>query len=136
MREPSIPNAHRLLIPESEAQLLAGLIGRRLERIRFDGLTASLEFDSCVLVASPEPGDGGSPTLPDEEIMRLFVGAVTPEDNAGLNSTPRLKQLDLGKRVTDIRVLHSLVLFGEAVEVGPQLLPGGVLVPAGLGLRR
>ena len=45
----------------------------------------------------------------------------------------RHKPLVLGKRVTDIRVLHSLVLFGKAVELGPRHLAGGVQLPAGLG---
>lgn len=132
MRKPSIPNTHTLLIPESEAQLLAGLIGRRLERIRFDGGSASLEFDSCALVAHPEPGAGGSPVLPKEEIMRLSVGALTPEESARLDSSPQ-KRLDFGKRVTDVQVLHSLVVFGEPVEVGPQRLTDRVQLPAGLG---
>lgn len=133
MRKPSIPNAHTLLIPESQAQLLARLIGRRLERIRFDGLSASLEFDSCVLMAYPEPGCGGSPLRPnEEEIMGLFVRPVTAEESTRHDSSLH-KQLDLGKRVTDIHVLHSLVVFGEAAEVGPLLLPGGVQIPAGLG---
>lgn len=133
MRKPSIPNAHALLIPESEAQLLASLIGRRLERIRFDGGSASLEFDSCALVASPKPGAGRSPALPSEEIMRLFVKAITTEERGRLDSSPRLKQLDCGKRVTDVHVLHSLVVFGEPVEVGPQRMTDRVQLPAGLG---
>jgi hypothetical protein len=133
MWQPSIPNAHVLLIPESEAQFLAGVIGRRLERIRFDGLTSSLEFDSCALMAHPEPGAGGSPAFPKEEIMRLSVGAITPGESAYLDSSSRLKQLDLGKRVSDVHILHSLVVFGEPVEVGPQRLTDSVQLPAGLG---
>ena len=71
-----------VVIPESQAQLLARLIGRRLERIRFDGLSASLEFDSCALIAYPEPGCGGSPLRPnEEEIMGLFVRPVTAEES-------------------------------------------------------
>ena len=132
MRKASIPNVHTLLIPESQAQLLARLVGRRLERIRFDGLSASLEFDSCALMAYPEPGCGGSPVRPNkEEIMGLFVRPVTAEESTRQHSSH--KQLDLGKRVIDIHVLHSLVVFGEAAEVGPLILPGGVQIPAGLG---
>lgn len=133
MRKPSIANAHRLLISGSEAQLLAGLIGCCLKRIRCDGASASLEFDSCTLVVCPEPGYGGSPLRPNkEEIMRLFVRPVTAEESARTDSTPH-KQLDFGERVIDIHVLHSLVVFGRATEVGPLLLPGGVPIPAGLG---
>ena len=133
MRKTSIPNAHTLFIAESEAQLLAGLIGRRLERIRFDGASATLEFDSCALLAYPEAGCGGSTQRPDkEEIMRLFVRPVTAEESALQDNSPQ-KHLDLGKRVIDMHILHSLVVFGEAVKVGALLLPGGAQIPAGLG---
>ena len=132
MSEPSIPKAHSLLIPESEAQLLAGIIDHRLERIRFDGGAASLEFDSCTLVACPEIGTGSSPVHPNkEEIMRLCVHLVTTEQSARLYSS-RYTQLDLGRRVSDIHLLHSLVVFTEAVEVGPQRM-GPIELPAGLG---
>jgi hypothetical protein len=93
-----------VLIPESEAQLLAGLIGRHLERIRFDGVSASLEFGSCVVAAYPEPGAGGSPAFPNEEIMRLFVRAATPRDSTSVDNSSPLKRLELGKRVTDIHI--------------------------------
>lgn len=133
MSEPSIPKAHSLLIPESEGQLLADIIGHRLEHIRLDGLSASLEFDSCALVACPEPGLGGSPTFPNRgEITRLLVRLVTAEESARLHSSRRT-QVDLGKHVRDIHILHSLVVFSEAVEVGPQRLTGSVELPAGLG---
>lgn len=132
MSEPSIPKAYSLLISESEAQLLAGRIGRRLERIRFDGGSASLEFDFSTLVACPEIGTGSSPVHPNkEEIMRLFVRLVTAEESARLCSS-RHTQLDLGKHVRDIHILHSLVVFSEAVEVGPQRM-GPIQLPAGLG---
>lgn len=133
MSEPSIPKAHSWLIPESEAQLLAGIIEHRLDRIRFDGGSASLEFDSCILAASPELGTGSSPMYPNkEEIMRLFVRLVTAEESARLYSA-RYTQLDLGRRVRHIHLLHSLVVFTEAVEVGPQRLTDSVELPAGLG---
>ena len=81
-------NAPVWLISQSEAQLLAGLIGRRLERIRFDGEEASLEFDSCTLVAYPVIGTGSSPMFPNkEEIMRLSVRPVTAEESARLCSS-------------------------------------------------
>jgi len=124
-------NAPVWLISQSEAQLLAGLIGRRLERIRFY-VDASLEFDSCTLVAYPEIGTGSSPMFPNkEEIMRLSVRSVAAEKSARRNSS-RDTQLDLGKHVRDIHILHSLVVFSEAVEVGPQPM-GPIQLPAGLG---
>jgi hypothetical protein len=96
-------------------------------------LEAALEFNSCTLVACPEPGHGGSPARPNkEEIMRLCVGAVTPEESARLQSS-RHKQLELGTRVTNIRVLHSLIVFSEPTEADAVMLPGVVEIPAGLG---
>jgi hypothetical protein len=76
------------------------------------------------LVACPKPGGGGSPARPNkEEIMRLLVGLVTPEEKARQDRSPH-KQLDLGKRVMDIHIMHSLVMFSALVEVGPQSLAG------------
>jgi len=125
-------NAHKMLISQPEAQLLAGLIGHRLERIRFDRWSALLEFDGCALLAYPEPGCGGSPMFPNkDEVMRLFVRLATPEEGPRRDSSP-FNQLDLRERVSDIRVLHSLVLFSEPVEAGPQKL-GSIQLPPGLG---
>jgi len=125
-------NTHVWLISQAEAQILAGIIGRRLERIRFDGASASLEFDSCALVACPEIGTGSSRVHPNkEEIMRLSVRPVTAEGCARLDNAS-LRQLALGKHVRDIHILHSLVVFSEAVEVGPQRM-GPIQLPAGLG---
>lgn len=132
MSEPSIPKVHSSLIPESEAQLLTEIIGHRLERIRFDGGSASLEFDSYTLTACPEPGTGSSPMYPNkEEIMRLCVRLVTAEESTRLYSA-RCTELDLARRVRDIHLLHSLVVFTDAVEVGPQRM-GPIELPAGLG---
>lgn len=129
---PDMANAHELLISQSEAQLLAGVIGCRLERIRFDRWSASLEFDSCVLVAHPEPGCGGSPMFPNkEEIMRLLVRPAKPEESARQDSSPS-NQFNLRERVRDIHILHSLVMFSEPVEAGAQKL-GPIQLPPGPG---
>ena len=125
-------DANVLLISQSEAQLLAGVIGSRLGCIRSDRVSASLECDSCALVAYPEPGAGSSPVHPNkEEIMRLLVRPVTAEETVRLFRSPDTR-LDLGKLVRDVHILHSLVMFTEAVAVGPQKM-GPIQLPAGLG---
>jgi hypothetical protein len=130
MKTPFDDKSPVFLMPPEEVRVLRHVIGRRVSNIVGDHIHCQLRGDDWTLKCWPDPSShGASPQNPEaEELMRLQVSWADEPKGSHLGWKTKLEPRSA---VSDVKILHSVVTFGEPqfsaktttrnLELGPSM---------------
>lgn len=120
---------YKISLTDSERELLADLVGHRLDFVRSDGWSALLRSGDIGLHAVPEEVATPDTEHPGGDVERPLVKIAEDPDVIG---SDRTVAEDLGL-VISVNVISILVSFSPVKDFPPEEILPGVLLPASKG---